>query len=146
MLIDQRSEIGAMTVDAAKGSDTPFDDRIHAVRGQKGQRAVAARYRAWLKDSPLRASHIDCEKVQDPYCLRCQPQVVGACLDQLRHAALVLLREANAVTDNPLVFAAEGGLPALAAYSSRNSAGVAAVAPSTVPMARMDTSTRRRYR
>lgn len=97
--------VGAMTVDAAKGSDTPFDDRIHAVRGQRGQRDVAARYRDWLHDSPLRQSHLHCEKVQDPYCLRCQPQVMGACLDQIAHAREILLTEANGVSDNPLVFA-----------------------------------------
>ncbi|WP_280153773.1 histidine ammonia-lyase [Piscinibacter sp. XHJ-5] len=97
--------VGAMTVDAAKGSDTPFDDRIHAVRGQRGQREAAARYRDWLHDSPLRQSHLHCEKVQDPYCLRCQPQVMGACLDQMRHAKDILLIEANGVSDNPLVFA-----------------------------------------
>jgi histidine ammonia-lyase len=104
-VFDAALAVGAMTVDAAKGSDTPFDDRIHAVRGQKGQRAVAARYRDWLHDSPLRASHLHCEKVQDPYCLRCQPQVMGACLDQMAHAWEILLTEANGVSDNPLVFA-----------------------------------------
>ncbi len=104
-LFDAALAIGAMTVEAAKGSHTPFDDRIHAVRGQPGQREVAARYRGWLEDSELRESHRDCAKVQDPYCLRCQPQVMGACLDQMRHAAGVLLREANGVSDNPLVFA-----------------------------------------
>ncbi len=103
--------IGALTVDAARGSDGPFDPRIHALRGQPGQIDVAAYYRRLLAGSAIRASHREGDdRVQDPYCLRCQPQVVGACLDQLRHAALVLLREANAVTDNPLVFAAEGGL------------------------------------
>ena len=103
--------IGALTVDAARGSDGPFDPRIHALRGQPGQIDVAQYYRALLSGSAIRASHTEGDdRVQDPYCLRCQPQVVGACLDQLRHAALVLLREANAVTDNPLVFApgAEG--------------------------------------
>src|SRR5439155_12580490 len=104
-IFDAAVAVGAMTVDAAKGSDTPFDDRIHAVRGQRGQREVAARYREWLHDSPLRQSHLHCEKVQDPYCLRCQPQVMGACLDQLRHAWDILLIEANGVSDNPLVFA-----------------------------------------
>ena len=104
-IFDAAVAVGAMTVDAAKGSDTPFDERIHAVRGQRGQREVAARYRAWLGDSPLRRSHIDCDKVQDPYCLRCQPQVMGACLDQMRHAWEILLLEANGVSDNPLVFA-----------------------------------------
>ncbi len=99
--------IGALTVDAARGSDGPFDPRIHALRGQPGQIDVAQYYRALLAGSAIRKSHESGDdRVQDPYCLRCQPQVVGACLDQLRHAALVLLREANAVTDNPLVFAA----------------------------------------
>ncbi len=100
--------VGALTVDAARGSDGPFDPRIHALRGQPGQIDVAQYYRALLQGSAIRASHEECDdRVQDPYCLRCQPQVVGACLDQMRHAALVLLREANAVTDNPLVFAPE---------------------------------------
>ncbi len=103
--------IGALTVDAARGSDGPFDPRIHALRGQPGQIDVARYYRALLQGSAIRASHTEGDdRVQDPYCLRCQPQVVGACLDQLRHAALVLLREANAVTDNPLVFAEDGAM------------------------------------
>jgi histidine ammonia-lyase len=101
--------VGALTVDAARGSDGPFDPRIHALRGQPGQIDVARYYRALLAGSAIRSSHLEGDdRVQDPYCLRCQPQVVGACLDQLRHAALVLLREANAVTDNPLVFAEDG--------------------------------------
>ena len=99
--------VGALTVDAARGSDGPFDPRIHALRGQPGQIDVARYYRKLLEGSAIRASHREGDdRVQDPYCLRCQPQVVGACLDQLRHAALVLVREANAVTDNPLVFPA----------------------------------------
>ncbi len=99
--------IGALTLDAARGSDGPFDPRIHAVRGQPGQIDVAQYYRELLKGSAIRQSHAEGDdRVQDPYCLRCQPQVVGACLDQLRHAARVLLIEANAVTDNPLVFMA----------------------------------------
>ena len=103
--------IGALTVDAARGSDGPFDPRIHELRGQPGQVDVARYYRALLAGSEIRRSHMEGDdRVQDPYCLRCQPQVVGACLDQLRHAALVLQREANAVTDNPLVFAADGVL------------------------------------
>ncbi len=102
--------VGALTVDAARGSDGPFDPRIHALRGQPGQIDVARYYRALLTGSAIRRSHLEGDdRVQDPYSLRCQPQVVGACLDQLRHASLVLLREANAVTDNPLVFANEGG-------------------------------------
>lgn len=100
--------IGALTVDAARGSDGPFDPRIHALRGQPGQIDVAQYYRALLQGSQIRASHTEGDdRVQDPYSLRCQPQVVGACLDQLRHGALVLVREANAVTDNPLVFVGE---------------------------------------
>jgi histidine ammonia-lyase len=103
--------IGALTVDAARGSDGPFDPRIHELRGQPGQIDVARYYRALLGGSEIRKSHIEGDdRVQDPYCLRCQPQVVGACLDQLRHACLVLVREANAVTDNPLVFAEDGVL------------------------------------
>jgi histidine ammonia-lyase len=106
--------VGALTVDAARGSDGPFDPRIHALRGQPGQIDVAIAYRALLAGSQIRQSHASGDdRVQDPYSLRCQPQVVGACVDQLRHAAGVLLREANAVTDNPLVFAAEGELPAM---------------------------------
>jgi len=97
--------VGALTVDAARGSDGPFDARIHRLRGQPGQMDVAYCYRALLHGSAIRLSHLTGDdRVQDPYCLRCQPQVVGACLDQLRYAAQVLLREANAVTDNPLVF------------------------------------------
>jgi histidine ammonia-lyase len=98
--------VGALTIDAARGSDGPFDPRIHMLRGQPGQIDVAQVYRALLSGSEIRNSHLHGDdRVQDPYCLRCQPQVVGACLDQLRHAARVLLIEANAVTDNPLVFA-----------------------------------------
>ena len=103
--------VGAMTVDAARGSDGPFDPRIHQLRGQPGQIAVAQYYRALLAGSEIRRSHLSGDdRVQDPYSLRCQPQVVGACLDQLRHASLVLEREANAVTDNPLVFAEDGAM------------------------------------
>jgi len=97
---------GAVTLDAARGSDGPFDPRIHAVRGQLGQIATAAAYRALTSGSAIRQSHlVGDDRVQDPYCLRCQPQVMGACLDQMRYVADILLREANAVTDNPLVFA-----------------------------------------
>jgi histidine ammonia-lyase len=97
---------GALTLDAARGSDGPFDARIHAVRGQPGQIECAAAYRSLMAGSEIRRSHMENDdRVQDPYCLRCQPQVMGACLDQMRYAAQVLVREANAVTDNPLVFA-----------------------------------------
>lgn len=99
---------GAMTVDAAMGSDTPFDPRIHALRGHPGQAETAAVYRRLLHGSAIRASHLECDRVQDPYSLRCQPQVMGAVLDQLRFAAGRLAVEANAVSDNPLVFADSG--------------------------------------
>lgn len=96
---------GALCVDAAKGSDAPFDERIHMVRGQPGQIAVAKIYRQLLDHSAIRQSHLEGdERVQDPYSLRCQPQVMGACLDIIGNAARTLLIEANAVTDNPLVF------------------------------------------
>jgi histidine ammonia-lyase len=99
---------GALSLEAIKGSLVPFDARIHAARGQRGQIDVAAAYRTLLDDSAIVASHRDCARVQDPYSIRCQPQVMGACLDQLRHAAEVLRIEANAASDNPLVFADEG--------------------------------------
>jgi len=98
---------GALSVDAAKGSDTPFDGRIHAARGQAGQIEVAAVLRGLLEGSDIRHSHLDCGRVQDPYSLRCQPQVMGACLDAMRHVAGILEIEANAASDNPLVFADE---------------------------------------
>ena len=101
--------IGALSVDAAMGSDTPFDERLHALRGQPGQIRAAAAYRALLAGSGIRASHrTGDDRVQDPYSLRCQPQVMGAAIDTLRHAGQVLEREANAVSDNPLVFADRG--------------------------------------
>ncbi|MDP2259330.1 MAG: histidine ammonia-lyase [Caulobacter sp.] len=99
---------GAMSVDAALGSDTPFDARIHAARGQPGQITVAAALRGLLDGSAIRHSHDDCDRVQDPYSLRCQPQVMGATLDLLANAERTLLIEAGAVTDNPLVFAETG--------------------------------------
>jgi histidine ammonia-lyase len=98
---------GALSTDAAKGSDTPFDARIHALRGQRGQIEVAAALQALMQGSAIRASHlVDDDRVQDPYCLRCQPQVMGAVLDLARHAAATLAIEANGVSDNPLIIAA----------------------------------------
>ena len=99
---------GAMSVDALKGSDSPFDERIHLARGQPGQIAVAREYRDLIAGSAIRASHLDCTRVQDPYSFRCQPQVMGACLDLLHRCAATLLIEANAVTDNPLLFVEAG--------------------------------------
>jgi len=95
---------GAMSADAIKGSDTPFDERIQQVRGHAGQTAVAAMLRELMHGSDIRASHLECDRVQDPYSIRCQPQVIGACLGVLQHVCEVLQIEANAVTDNPLVF------------------------------------------
>jgi histidine ammonia-lyase len=100
---------GALSVDAARGSDAPFDPRIHEVRGQPGQIDVAAKYRKLLAGSEIRRSHlVNDDRVQDPYSLRCQPQVMGACLDLIRNVANTLMIEANAVTDNPLVFSDTG--------------------------------------
>ena len=96
---------GAMSVDAAMGSDTPFDARIHELRGQPGQMRTGEIYRALLAGSQIRDSHlVGDDRVQDPYSLRCQPQVMGACLDVMQSAARTLEIEANGVTDNPLVF------------------------------------------
>ncbi|WP_421693420.1 histidine ammonia-lyase [Aestuariivirga sp.] len=102
---------GAMSVDAVMGSDTPFDPRIHALRPHPGQQLSAGHYRRLLKGSGIRASHLeDDDRVQDPYSFRCQPQVMGACLDLLANAARTLVIEANAVSDNPLVFAEDGAV------------------------------------
>ncbi|WP_414827573.1 histidine ammonia-lyase [Alteromonas sp. H39] len=97
--------IGSLSVEAALGSRVPFDARIHAVRGHQAQSDIAACFRTLLDESDIGHSHEGCEKVQDPYSLRCQPQVLGACLQQLRYAAQTLETEANGVSDNPLVFA-----------------------------------------
>ena len=95
---------GALSLEAIRGSVRPFDARIHAARGQPGQIAVAAALRALLDGSEIVPSHANCGHVQDPYSIRCVPQVMGACLDNLAHAARVLCTEANAASDNPLVF------------------------------------------
>jgi len=101
---------GAMAADAINGSDTPFDKRIHDARGHEGQAAVARQLQDLMHSSDIRASHINCDRVQDPYSIRCQPQVLGACLGVMQHAALLLETEAGAVTDNPLVFADTGAI------------------------------------
>ncbi len=96
--------VGALSTEAARGSDTPFDARIHALRGQPGQIDAARVLRALMAGSEIRASHLtDDQRVQDPYCLRCQPQVIGAAWDLLRQVARTLETEANGVTDNPLI-------------------------------------------
>jgi len=101
---------GALSVEAIKGSHRPFDARINALRRQPGQIEVAGLFRSLLAGGPLNASHQgpDCDRVQDPYSLRCQPQVMGAALDLLRNAARTLCIEANGVTDNPLVLTDTG--------------------------------------
>ncbi|MEG2961663.1 MAG: aromatic amino acid lyase, partial [Janthinobacterium sp.] len=104
-LLEAAMVTGALSLDAAKGSDAPFDARVHAVRGQPGQILAAQMYRQLVAHSAIRASHLEGdERVQDPYSLRCQPQVMGACLDLIGNVGRTLLIEANAVTDNPLIF------------------------------------------
>lgn len=95
---------GTMSTDAVQGSDTPFDARIHEIRGHHGQQEVSKILCELIRGSEIRAAHLGCNRVQDPYSIRCQPQVLGACLTTLRHVAEILENEANAVTDNPLVF------------------------------------------
>jgi histidine ammonia-lyase len=100
---------GALATDAARGSDTPFDPRIHALRGHRGQIEVAAALRSLMTGSEIRASHLSGDtRIQDPYSVRCQPQVMGAALDLMRHVAATLVTEANGVSDNPLVIADTG--------------------------------------
>jgi histidine ammonia-lyase len=100
---------GALSTDAARGTDTPFDARIHQLRRHRGQIEAASALLDLMSGSPLRASHlVNDTRVQDPYCLRCQPQVMGACLDLLRDAADFLGTEANGVSDNPLIFTEKG--------------------------------------
>ncbi len=102
---------GALTMEATLSSRSPFDARIHDARGQRGQIDAAAAYRHLLGErSEISDSHAHCDKVQDPYSLRCQPQVMGAVLTQIRQAAEVLAVEVNAVSDNPLVFSDEGDI------------------------------------
>jgi histidine ammonia-lyase len=100
---------GVLSTEAAKGSDAPFDARLHTLRRHQGQIDCADALRRLMAGSAIRASHLTGDdRVQDPYCLRCQPQVMGAALDTLRHVAHVLADEANGVSDNPLIFAEDG--------------------------------------
>jgi histidine ammonia-lyase len=102
---------GAMTLEALKGTPTPFDERIHAVRPHSGQIAAAAHLRSLLADSEIRESHrLNDPRVQDAYCLRCMPQVHGAVRDTLAQARTTLEIETGAATDNPLIFAEEGDI------------------------------------
>lgn len=101
---------GALSVDAACGSYVPFDDRIHLARGHQAQRDVAAEFRTLLAGSQINESHQPCSRVQDPYSLRCQPQIMGAALHQMRFVSDTLQIEANAISDNPLVFSEQGDI------------------------------------
>ena len=106
-LLDASIAAGALSVEALAGSYTPFDARIHAARRLSGQQAVAERFRAWLTGSAIHDSHAGCDRVQDPYSLRCMPQVLGAVWDTAAHAKAVLELEINGVSDNPLIFGDE---------------------------------------
>ena len=107
LLLDTAIAAGSLSVEGLAGSFAPFDSRIHAARGLAGQSRVAARFRDWLTFSEINASHEDCDRVQDPYAVRCMPQVLGAVADTLEHAGRVLQAEANGVSDNPLIFGDE---------------------------------------
>ncbi len=96
--------LSAMSLEALQGSIKPFDERVHELRSHPGAQQVAANVHTLLTDSEILESHRNCGKVQDPYCLRCVPQVHGASRDALRHATGMVEREVNSVTDNPLVF------------------------------------------
>ncbi|MFK7959522.1 MAG: histidine ammonia-lyase [Phycisphaerales bacterium] len=104
-LIDASIGAAAMAVDASRASAGPFDARIHAARTQPGQQRVASALRTMLAGSAILESHrVDDPRVQDPYCLRCIPQVIGAVVDAVASVRTVIDRELGAVTDNPLVF------------------------------------------
>jgi histidine ammonia-lyase len=107
-LVDAAVVAVALSLEAFKGSTVPFDERLQALRPQPGQALVAARLRALLAGSEVVQSHADCGRVQDPYTLRCAPQVIGAVIDALAYVRAALERELDAVTDNPLVFPADG--------------------------------------
>jgi histidine ammonia-lyase len=107
-LVDAATVATALSLEAFKGSTVPFDARLHALRPQPGQHAVADRLRALLAGSPVVESHADCGRVQDPYTLRCAPQVLGAVADAVAYVAGAIERELHAVTDNPLVFPEDG--------------------------------------
>jgi histidine ammonia-lyase len=104
ILLRSAVAVGALTVEALAGSHTPFDARIHEVRGQRGQQAVAAWFREYLTESEIKHSHEQCDRVQDPYAVRCMPQVLGAAYDAIEYARGVIAGELNGVSDNPLIF------------------------------------------
>ena len=104
ILADTADVIGALSLDALRGTDVAFDERIHQARPHAGQLRTAANLRKMLEGSSLRESHLDCERVQDAYSLRCMPQVHGAVRDTLAHCREVMEIEVNSAVDNPLVF------------------------------------------
>ena len=108
--LDSAVVIGALTTEAVLGSVQPFEDRLHRIRRQPGQIEVARRLRELTKGSEFRDKALTDGRVQDPYCIRCQPQVYGACLDLLNTVEATLEREADAVTDNPIVFPETGDI------------------------------------
>src|SRR5256886_1593216 len=121
-LVDTADVIGAMTLDALRGTDVPFDDRIHKARPPSGQIQTAENLRKMLEGSGIRESHRDCARVQDAYSLRCMPQVHGAVRDTLAHCREVMETEVNSAVDNPLVF------PRPRAIGDRSTGTVMAVA------------------
>jgi histidine ammonia-lyase len=96
--------VAALTIEALLGSAKPFDARLAELKGHDGHRRTSENVRKCLAGSQVLASHVDCDRVQDPYSLRCVPQVHGAFKDALDHVRAVLANEINAVTDNPIVF------------------------------------------
>ncbi len=147
-LLDGAIAAGALSVEALAASRVPFDARIHEARNQEGQQRVAAVFRAWLgATSPIAASHADCGRVQDPYSLRCMPQVLGAAADALAAADAIAAREINAVSDNPLVFGEEilsgGNFHAAPLAWAADALGVAVATTAVMAERRVDLYTRR---
>ncbi|GHO44266.1 histidine ammonia-lyase [Ktedonospora formicarum] len=110
ILVESAEVACAMSIEALMGSHVPLDPRIHRRRGQAGQQVTATRLRQLLHDSEIRQSHEHCPRVQDPYTLRCAPQVIGAVRDALDYCQQIFERELNAVTDNPLIFPEDGAI------------------------------------
>jgi histidine ammonia-lyase len=119
-LVDSADVIGALSVDALRGTDVAFDERIHKARPHRGQQISAANLRKMLEGSEIRKSHADCGRVQDAYSLRCIPQVHGAVRDTLAHCREIFETEVNSAVDNPLVFPVHGGTAASAVPARRS--------------------------
>jgi len=147
-LLDGAIAAGALSVEALAASRVPFDARIHEARNQEGEKRVAEVFRRWLGEtSPIGASHADCGRVQDPYSLRCQPQVLGASLEALAAAETIAGRELNAVSDNPLVFGEEilsgGNFHAAPLAWAADALGVGVATATALAERRVDLYTRR---